>query len=659
MAAYESLSTRLRKVLASSGGSMELEALKRALRLDAERMGTLIEVEEGTSLKISKQDDKEVVLFSCALRACSERGKTCAGDCEKIHLCRYFILGSCNRSPCKFNHDIHTAHNLKVLKKNQLEALTVNELLQTLLQNDPSLLPDVCSHYNRGDGPYGSCTYKSSCNKLHICQHYLQGSCKFGSKCKRSHDLQEAQTLAQLTKWGLKGTFLPNLLNIYRNAGALTDNIAASPRKAQPPSKTEKPSSQKHVVTENTEEICLFFLLNSCNFKDRCVRDHFGLPYRWQVCDKDTWKDIGSMEVIEQAYCDPNSSAPISGLDYNTMTYKKCNIRRLSTPSSVSKPPHFILTTEWLWYWKDEYNIWMEYGGQCDLHSLSNITSSDLENVYLSDKAADIPFKAGKHEYVLNFKDMVQRNTQYGTERMVCRRPKFVSSEDVQKKKSRKSESSKEDCNSLPPHWDKGHIPDAGYKLIPLTKASAEYKKIEATFHRTLQTVTIQSIQRIQNVSLWQVYQWQKDQMKKQNGGKEVEEKQLFHGTNDKLVDAICQQNFDWRICGANGTAYGKGSYFARDSSYSHNYSKRTDSLTQIMFVARVLVGDYIRGNSSYLRPPAKQRSSSSFYDSCVDSESYCWPPKHWRTVKRTRGQKKCKHVAACWCHLSQGLTCF
>lgn len=47
--------------------------------------------------------------------------------------------------------------------------------------------------------------------------------------------------------------------------------------------------------------------------------------------------------------------------------------------------------------------------------------------------------------------------------------------------------------------------------------------------------------------------------MKNNNSGREVEEKQLFHGTDSKHIDAICLNNFDWRICGVNGTAYGKG----------------------------------------------------------------------------------------------------
>uniref|UniRef100_A0A8C6Y9F8 PARP catalytic domain-containing protein n=1 Tax=Naja naja TaxID=35670 RepID=A0A8C6Y9F8_NAJNA len=37
------------------------------------------------------------------------------------------------------------------------------------------------------------------------------------------------------------------------------------------------------------------------------------------------------------------------------------------------------------------------------------------------------------------------------------------------------------------------------------------------------------------------------------------------------------------------------------------------------MFVARVLVGDYVQGKASYVRPPPRANQSNSFYDSCVD----------------------------------------
>ena len=50
-------------------------------------------------------------------------------------------------------------------------------------------------------------------------------------------------------------------------------------------------------------------------------------------------------------------------------------------------------------------------------------------------------------------------------------------------------------------------------------------------------------------------------------------EKQLFHGTYPNAIEAICKQNFDWRL--HNTTAYGKGSYFALNSSYSDSYARQ------------------------------------------------------------------------------------
>lgn len=54
-----------------------------------------------------------------------------------------------------------------------------------------------------------------------------------------------------------------------------------------------------------------------------------------------------------------------SSVDFMTMTYKSRPVRRLSTVSSILKPPHFILTTVWLWYWRDDVDQWLEFGKVC------------------------------------------------------------------------------------------------------------------------------------------------------------------------------------------------------------------------------------------------------------------------------------------------------
>ncbi|NXG64674.1 PAR12 polymerase, partial [Hemiprocne comata] len=174
-------------------------------------------------------------------------------------------------------------------------------------------------------------------------------------------------------------------------------------------------------------------------------------------------------------------------------------------------------------------------------------------------------------------------------------------------------------CSVFPPQWDQSALPDIGFKLVQLSSTSHEYGEIKRLFEKTMKDYCIQQLQRIQNPTLWQVFQWQKEQMKKLNKSKWVDERLLFHGTSPSNMSAICEQNFDWRICGTHGTMYGKGSYFARDASYSHKYCSSLSGHYS-MFVAHVLVGDFVQGDSEYLRPPPRPGNSNRLYDSCVDN---------------------------------------
>lgn len=87
--------------------------------------------------------------------------------------------------------------------------------------------------------------------------------------------------------------------------------------------------------------------------------------------------------------------------------------------------------------------------------------------------------------------------------------------------------------------------------------------------------------------------------MQKSNGGKAVDERFLFHGTSKKYIDAICQQNFDWRICGIHGTVYGKGCFSAL--SLTLDLLKNSQQLLQRHKVrkralgqSRTYFGDYV-----------------------------------------------------------------
>uniref|UniRef100_A0A672FGT6 Poly (ADP-ribose) polymerase family, member 12a n=1 Tax=Salarias fasciatus TaxID=181472 RepID=A0A672FGT6_SALFA len=354
-----------------------------------------------------------------------------------IKLGGLFIYGSAKTHlRCKNPHSLTTPNNAKVLRRHDLQDLTEKQLFQLLLQNDPYLLPEICSHYNKGSGLQGSCRFNSSSTKLHMCQHYYQCDCQFGSACKRAHRLDaQAMKLFQ----GYSQENINNLHKNYRNKLIISGDLKSDAER---------------------NEICLFFIRRKCLYKDKCARVHWHLPYRWQVLDVDgvTYKDLVDMENIERAYCDPargtscmdQPSASLGLLRF--MGFQRCTktektyernlpegipVRRLSTTSSVSKPPHFILTTQWVWYWKDDGGAWLEFG-QDDGGGAAAIASQTLENVYLADRDTEIPFSAGKHQYVLYFKDaagsgrMYQQNVKHKTKREVRRRPRFLSTHAVQ-----------------------------------------------------------------------------------------------------------------------------------------------------------------------------------------------------------------------------------
>ncbi|XP_050179256.1 zinc finger CCCH-type antiviral protein 1-like isoform X2 [Myiozetetes cayanensis] len=610
----------LTRALCAQGGRLGLPELQQHAGLSAPQLAETLAA-AGPRRFLMLRGGAEVLAVS-DVRVCPRR--ECGGGCERLHLCKQNLMGKCHLGPssCKYSHDITNAENKKILRKHDLSGLSENELRILLLQNDTFFLPD--------------------------------GECRF-FPCMRSHNLLDGHALRVLETGGIDGKIASNLQIIYDykhmefnrelkkgnvhnykpRGNCLKKTVVTMSKEPKVPLQTvdstlhvpspedKKDDSSAEASKDNKEvncdEICVFYVWKYCKHKDKCKSVHYHLPYKWEIYDGITWNDLSMMEEIEKAYCDPKTSSIASrNINFQTMTCYSSPVRRLSTPSSVTKPT-FVLTTQWIWYWKNNQGQWIEYGEQGEGDSVDSPSSAVLENLYQVDPDATISFQAGQHHYNLNFKEMTQTNIAFKTRRQVCRRPKFVSSEDVQKIKKGQRDSSIPN-QACPSHWDQSALPDLGYKAVVISSVTPEYNTIKQLFHQTMKTYSILKIQRIQNPSLWKVFQWQKEKMKRENGGKEVQEKLLFHGTNTSFTETICAQNFDWRICGKNGTNYGMGSYFAREASYSHAYCQATEK-GNMMFVARVLVGDYIKGNAAYVRPPKKSVDGLWFYDSCVDDE--------------------------------------
>lgn len=378
------------QALCSAGGALELPELRRRLRagVSPDALERLLRDRRRFAV-VTRAGPGRVVLAVSALRLCrAHQGPKpgCVGLCAQLHLCKFMIYGACKflraGKSCRNSHNLKSDHNLSVLKTHGIDHLTYNELCQLLFQNDPWLLPEICLHYNRGDGPFGSCSFQKQCIKLHICQYYLQGECKFGSSCKRSHDFSHSENLEKLEKLGMSSDLVSKLLSSYRNAYDIKNKGSASSKVPPPPPEPQRAErrdssgsvSPNTLTQEECDQICLYHIRKSCSFQEKCYRVHFHLPYRWQFLDGGKWKDLDKMELIEEAYSNPSKDRIVcaesatgfffQSIDFKSMRFGSSPARRLSTASSVTKPPHFILTTDWVWYWKDEFNSWQEYGRQ-------------------------------------------------------------------------------------------------------------------------------------------------------------------------------------------------------------------------------------------------------------------------------------------------------
>ncbi|XP_036373368.1 protein mono-ADP-ribosyltransferase PARP12-like [Megalops cyprinoides] len=435
-------------ILCSNKGSMDFLQLQRKVfqRFEITEDGlwyivrrcSRFAVVKNTSDRASEEcSSTYTIVAKTSLRICKKYTKYDCSACQDLHLCKYFVYGNCRygkgRRQCKFSHDVRSEHNYPLLRECTLHELQEEDLFLLLLQSDPTLLPEVCSHYNKGAEPYGVCTFKASCTKLHLCQHFIQDDCMFGRRCKRLHAIDECGR-RMLEERGLSGDVVRDLPDIYRNL----HRLAALPD----PSREGIAELAARPQSEERTEICLHFIRGNCRFQDQCIRVHFNLPYKWEVFDGECWRDLRHMEDIERAYCDPrNTHSPgYRPVDFLTMTRDSAPVRRLSTASSVTKPPRYILTTEWLWYYKGDQESWFEYGRPDDKQRATSFSSRELEAAFTANSNAEVSITKGHRQWECNLSvfsidvDMYQRNPKHNTKRKVRRRPRFVSISEVEDK---------------------------------------------------------------------------------------------------------------------------------------------------------------------------------------------------------------------------------
>ncbi|KAF7229210.1 protein mono-ADP-ribosyltransferase PARP11 isoform X2 [Nothobranchius furzeri] len=298
---------------------------------------------------------------------------------------------------------------------------------------------------------------------------------------------------------------------------------------------------------------------------------------------------------------------------------------RSSEEESTELEEMDISEPNWCWFYLAECGVWHMF--EIDPSAACSVTSAQIEQCYNRNQRGVMEFYTAKYTYRLDFSVMRQINVTTGKQRPI-------------KRSLHSATGFRFICDNLalpvPCHWERINT-DETYQLIQLSRDTYEFKEVARLYERTMDH-PLKSIQRIQNLDLWEFFCRKKTQLRKVKRTLDIEERMLFHGTGHSNIQAICTFNFDWRLTGSHGDVYGKGSYFARDAKYSskfcHTTGKHNTTLQRhglappifanephhkTMFLARVLVGEYTVGRPMYCRPPSKDASFTNFYDSCVD----------------------------------------
>jgi Poly(ADP-ribose) polymerase catalytic domain/WWE domain len=249
----------------------------------------------------------------------------------------------------------------------------------------------------------------------------------------------------------------------------------------------------------------------------------------------------------------------------NQITGKVRNIRRGRSGKLTSSISRLHVGSKWLWE-KDD-GSWEPYDS-----TSGSISSEKLEAMFVSDPMSSFRFQFQGNSYVVDLKQMTQKNESTGKLRRIKRESPSLSGAQPPEPKETSSTS------IHPKTWGDNRGTDL--QVVPVNRSDSEYREVEQLFCKTMPGVSLKSVKRIQNPVLYERFHVHKTQLERRMGqGKGI--MRLFHGTIGNRIDSICKQGFDFRLHTTH--MYGKGSYFARDASYSQKY---TDCNT--MFLAQV-----------------------------------------------------------------------
>jgi poly [ADP-ribose] polymerase 10/14/15 len=176
----------------------------------------------------------------------------------------------------------------------------------------------------------------------------------------------------------------------------------------------------------------------------------------------------------------------------------------------------------------------------------------------------------------------------------------------------------------IPTYWKQG-VPSEGKFLFQLHSTETQYKRAEAAFFQSAQSWRkVAAIYLVQHPSKWQAYSSKRRILDQDLRAKGLvhgaNEKETFHGTRASSVPVILDQGFIREY--NTVSAYGRGTYFARDASYSaddrYTPPDPQNGGLKSMFIVRILVGEPCVGRSGMQKPSPKQ--DGTLHESMVDN---------------------------------------
>jgi hypothetical protein len=158
---------------------------------------------------------------------------------------------------------------------------------------------------------------------------------------------------------------------------------------------------------------------------------------------------------------------------------------------------------------------------------------------------------------------------------------------------------------------------------INIDMSNPVYDKLSEIVYKTYPTACILWINKIKNDILLEKYNNTKGKLIELHGESGVKEMQLYHGSLQTHIQNIC--NIGFKAEYNTISAFGKGTYFSADASYSKTYTRPKKDQISYLIMANVLVGKtgLAAGNKSDLDNYVNVEKNPTIYVCPKDDYAY------------------------------------